>query len=132
MRFLKLAVTLLAAALLAACSGAPSDGDIRNLIVEQLKKEGAGLAMMGIDLGEVVEVAQVKVLNKAEDGKNAYVADVENTLKFKKNLNDFKGMEKQMALGMLFGEFKAGQETPASKTRLRMVKGDKGWMLSDK
>lgn len=129
MRHIVVAVTV---ALLVACGGSPGDADIRALVSDQIKKESAGLAFVGIDIGDVLEVTSVNVSNKAEDGKNAWIIDVEPKLKFKKGVSEFKGMDKQMALSMLFGDFKAGQEMDGKKTRLRAVKGDKGWMLADK
>ena len=132
MRFMRYVFFVATTALLVACGGAPSDSDIRALVNDQMKKEGAALAFVGVDLGEVLEVSSVKVLNKAEDGKNVWIIDVEPKLKFKKGISDFKDMGKQMALSIMFGDFKAGQETDGRQTRLRAVKGDKGWMLAEK
>lgn len=132
MRFVKLTVACFATVFLIACGGAPSDADIRTLVSDQLKKESSGMAMLGLDISEVIEVSSVNVLNKAEDGKNAWLIDVEPKLKFKKGISEVKGMDKQMALSVMFGDFKAGQEKDGNKSRLRVMKGDKGWMLADK
>ena len=132
MRFLKMMLVTVATGLLLACGGPPSDGDIRALMIDHLKSDSKQLAMLGIDLGEILEVGKVKVLNSAEDGKKVYVVEVESTFKFRKSVSEIKGLDRQMILEMTFGNFKAGQETEPSKSKFRVARGDKGWMLAEK
>ena len=77
-------LTALGCALLAACSGAPSEGDIRGALERQMKAEQEAMAKIGGAFGGAAlvksmmpAVSGVKKVGCKEDGEKAYRCDVE-------------------------------------------------------
>lgn len=93
------------AALLVACSGAPSEGDIRGALERQQKAETEAMPGMLKGMLPKVELTDVKKLGCEAAGEKAYRCDVEVTVK---------------AMGRV----------ATNSTRMRLVKGSEGWMVS--
>ena len=74
------AFAALGCAMLAACSGAPSEGDIRSALDQQMKAEQESLAKIGgavLAKSMLPEVVGVKKVGCKDDGEKAYRCDVE-------------------------------------------------------
>lgn len=93
------------AALLAACSGAPGEGDIRSALERQQKAEAAATSAMLKSFVPTVELTGVKKLGCDAAGEKAYRCDVEVTVK---------------AMGRV----------ATNSAQLRLVRGSEGWMVS--
>lgn len=122
-------------ALLCACSGKPSEGQIR----EQLK---AYLAEDGAD--ELFDVGRFEQLNGIEHDERNYTAQVQYELVFKQSAEALAKESKArnrgnlaggltdglaiMALTAQFGNFQEG-DAHAQKADVKMIKTDKGWRL---
>lgn len=73
----------LACAFLAACSGAPSEGDIKGAVERQMQAEQAAMAKFGgaaLAKSTMPTVTGVKKIGCKEDGEKAYRCDVEATV----------------------------------------------------
>lgn len=103
--FVRRAAPPVIATLLTACSGAPSEGDIRGALERQQKAEGAATPAMMKSFIPKVELTEVKKLGCEAAGEKAYRCDVEVTVK---------------AMGRV----------ATNSTQLRLVRGGEGWMVS--
>ncbi len=101
----KWAAPAVIATLLAACSGAPSEGDIRSALERQQKAEAAATPAMLQSFIPKVELTGVKKLGCEAAGEKAYRCDVEVTVK---------------AMG----------KVATNSAQLRLVRGSEGWMVS--
>jgi hypothetical protein len=96
---------------LAACGGAPSEGEIRAAIEKQMEVDAKAMAQMGgkqvADMvkGLLPEIKSVKKIGCKEDGEKAYKCDVEMEVTRMGNTN--KGI-----------------------APIRFVKGSDGWIAS--
>ena len=115
------------AVLVSACSSGPGDSDISNIVTSALKETNPAMAMMGIQLNEIMTIDSVKILNKAKNGDDAYIVDYEATYKFTKNLGDLNPLIRGM-LSTQFGNFKAGDRSKPAVAKIRVVKGSNGWV----
>ncbi len=76
-------VVIAGAAALTACSGAPSDGDIKAALEKQKQNEAKAMEAFGgkraaeMMKGLAPEVKSIKKIGCKEDGENAYKCDVE-------------------------------------------------------
>lgn len=96
---------VLTALLMSACSGAPSEGDIRGALERQQKAESAALPGMLKGMLPSVELTNVKKVGCEAAGEKAYRCDVEVTVK---------------AMGRV----------ATNSAQLRLVRGSEGWMVS--
>ncbi len=126
-------IALLALVLLAGCSSKPSDDAIREQVTARLQQE------YGTTLFEVVNFTKV---NGIPRDSNTYIAEVEYDLRFKVGLdraatvlqqageNIFTAGLKAAALGVTYGDFKAG-DTVHKSERVRFVRAEKGWLIDE-
>ncbi len=132
-RFLPGFIALLTLILLAGCSSKPSEVEIREQVTTRLQQE------YGSTIFEVVNFAKV---NGIPRDRNTYIAEVEYDLRFKVSLqeatsalqqegtNIFTAGLKAAALGVTYGDFKAG-DTMHKKERVRFVRAEKGWLIDE-
>lgn len=99
------ATAALSAAVLAACSGAPSEGDIRSALERQQQAEAAATPARMKAVVPQVEITGLKKLGCESAGEKAWRCDVEVTVQ---------------AMGRVV----------TSATKLRLVRGSEGWMVS--
>lgn len=125
----------LSAALLIACSGAPSTGAAEKMVAEHMQK--------GATLFEVDSATKTNGILKDEQN---YEGDFDIALTFNRDLsslreevsskkggNPIEAMQELAMLAglvMLFGEFKAGDEKVV-KMKVQFLKKEKGWEISD-
>lgn len=126
-------LTLLALLVLAGCSSKPSDEAIREQITNRLQQPYGGTIF------EVVNFSKVNGIPR--DGNN-YIAEVEYDLRFKVGLDDaatalkqvsdniFAAGMKAAALGVTYGDFKAG-DTQHKKERIPFIRTEKGWLINE-
>ncbi|TQV63271.1 MAG: hypothetical protein FNT29_07450 [Halothiobacillaceae bacterium] len=135
-RALSLLAGLGLAVLLTACSGKPSINELQRLVAA--------------DLGATGPQAIVRVENFSKDNGYAkddrrYVAEVSYDLVFQKGLQDVavqaqnapggplekmgKGMG-LMTLGLLYGDFKAGDRLPQKK-KVTLIRTENGWRIEE-
>ncbi|MEW6444536.1 MAG: hypothetical protein ACOZAQ_10020 [Pseudomonadota bacterium] len=126
-------LTLTFALLLTACSGKPGTGELQTLVSQELGASGQDA---------IYAVENFNKLN-GYDKDGRYVAEVSYDLVFKKGLKDIaveaeqspggpldkltKGMG-LMSLGLLYGDFKAGDRLPRKQT-LQLIKTEQGWRI---
>jgi len=119
----KLIILATCMAVLAGCSGAPSESVMSGQIQKTLNKE------FGV---EFVEVKDLEKLNGREDGEK-YIADVAYDLKFTKSSKD---VGKAMGIGvgagtmveMMLGKFKAGDTKHIDSQSIKFAKSENGWI----
>ena len=126
-------ITLLALLMLAGCSSKPTDEAIREQVTARLLQE------YGDTIFEVVNFSKV---NGIPRDRNTYIAEVEYDLRFKVGLEGataalqknngsiFAAGMRAAALGMAYGDFKAG-DTLHKKERVRFVRAEKGWLIDE-
>ena len=115
MKIIKALSILAISFFLAACSGAPSDSDVRTVTSQSEKEMDQQLAPLGLKWSDVFET-EVKVKNKAKQDDGRWLVQTQTTAVAKK---DWPGGKK--------GEPMPG--TPASD-QMYMQKGDNGWIAS--
>lgn len=115
----------LALAALTACSSGPGDRDVQAVAAQALTQVDQALKPAGMSFSDVFDM-QVKVLNKADQGNNRWLVDVETTLVPKKSITDLPP-DSQLVLGVSLGQFQKGQALPPSRGSVTMTKGDNGW-----
>lgn len=115
----------LALAALTACSSGPGDRDVQAVAAQALTQLDQALKPAGMSFSDVFDM-QVKVLNKADQGNNRWLVDVETTLVPKKSITDLPP-DSQLVLGVSLGQFQKGQALPPSRGSVTMTKGDNGW-----
>jgi len=122
---LKLIIVAACMAMLAGCSGTPSESVMSEQIKENWNKE----------LGVVfVEVENLEKLNGREDGEK-YIADVSYDIEFTKSsaeVGESSGIgfgAGTMAVEMLLGKFKAGDSKHIDSQSLTFAKSENGWVL---
>lgn len=125
---MKFLTIILLAIALTACSGKPSDGDIKAQYIENAMK-GKDPSLSGIENFEKV--------NGFQKDERTYIADVKFDVIFKKSFDevaketkrDFGGMLKLTALEETMGRFKAGHKI-SYEDKLTFTKTEKGWILN--
>ncbi|MFN9475349.1 hypothetical protein [Acidovorax sp.] len=128
---MKLIQTLFILALslvLAACSGAPSDSDVRAVTSQSEKQMDQQLAPLGLKWSDVFET-EVKVKNKAKQDDGRWLVEADTTITAKKDMKELPE-NAQFTVFSLFGDIKKGQPIGggAVTTKFYMQKGDNGWM----
>jgi len=138
---MKLKLTILAAcmALLAGCSGTPSESEMSSQIEQQMNN------MYGV---EFVKIENLEKTNGREEGENKYIADVSFDVVYTKSidqvaesadLSSIPGMSQMggfLGGGMVksvikssLGNFKEG-DTKHNKAKIPFVKSENGWVLA--
>ena len=114
---------------LAACSGAPSDADVRTVTNQSEKQMDQQLAPLGLKWSDVFET-DFKIKNKAKQGDGRWLVEADTTITAKKDMKELQESA-QMAVLSLFGDIKKGQPIGggAVTTKFYMQKGDNGWMV---
>ena len=114
---------------LAACSGAPSDADVRTVTNQSEKQMDQQLAPLGLKRSDVFET-DFKIKNKAKQGDGRWLVEADTTITAKKDMKELQESA-QMAVLSLFGDIKKGQPIGggAVTTKFYMQKGDNGWMV---
>lgn len=119
--------------LLTGCSSKPTDQAIQEQVTSRLQQE------YGSAIFEVVNFTKV---NGIPRDSNTYIAEVEYDLRFKVSLqgataalqkegdNIFSAGLKAAALGVSYGDFKAG-DTMHKSERVRFVRAEKGWLIDE-
>lgn len=115
----------LALAALTACSSGPGDRDVQAVAAQALTQVDQALKPAGMSFSDVFDM-QVKVLNKADQGSNRWLVDVETTLVPRKSITDLPP-DAQLVLGVSLGQFQKGQALPPSRGSVTMTRGDNGW-----
>jgi hypothetical protein len=116
-------------ALLTACSSGPSDGDVRKIIEQGMSQIDAALTPIGLRMSDLFDI-ESKIVSKADKGGGQWVVQIEQSLVFKKSLDEFP-QQQQLVLMSLFGQFQKGKKTPAQMTQATLIKGDKGWIATN-
>ncbi len=75
MHMLRTALVLSSAVLLAACSGEPSESDIRSAVDKNIAETNKAMGDFGVKAES--KVHELKKVGCKEDGKNAYKCDVD-------------------------------------------------------
>lgn len=126
-------LTLVALLVLTGCSSKPSDEAIRDQVTSRLQQPYGGT---------VFEVINIRKVNGIPRGSNNYIAEVEYDLHFKVGLDEagtalkqvsdniFAAGMKAAALGVTYGDFKAG-DTQHKKERIPFVRTEKGWLIDE-
>jgi len=146
---MKFKLTILAAcmALLAGCSGTPSESEMSSQIEQQMNN------MYGV---EFVKIESLEKTNGREEGENKYIADVSYDVVYTKsadqvaesadvssipglsNLSSIPGLSQSGGFGKdlvkttiksSLGNFKAG-DTKHTKAKIPFVKSENGWVLA--
>ncbi|MEW6765106.1 MAG: hypothetical protein AB1344_04890 [Pseudomonadota bacterium] len=126
--------TLAFAVLLTACSGKPSVDELEKLVSIELNATGGDA---------IYTIENFTKVNGYEKDDRHYVAEVSYDLVFRKSLQDVaveaerapggpldkmtKGMG-LVTLGLLYGDFKAGDRLPQKKA-LTLIKTENGWRI---
>ena len=128
MKIIKALTVLVISLFLAACSGAPSDSDVRTVTGQSEKEVDRQLAPLGLKWSDVFET-EVKVKNKAKQDDGRWLVEADTTITAKKDMKELPENAQMAVLG-LFGEIKKGQAIGggAVTTKFYMQKGDNGWM----
>ena len=128
MKIIKALSILAISFFLAACSGAPSDSDVRTVTSQSEKEMDQQLAPLGLKWNDVFET-EVKVKNKAKQDDGRWLVEADTTITAKKDMKELPENAQMAVLG-LFGEIKKGQAIGggAVTTKFYMQKGDNGWM----
>ena len=128
MKIIKALSILAISFFLAACSGAPSDSDVRTVTSQSEKEMDQQLAPLGLKWSDVFET-EVKVKNKAKQVDGRWLVEADTTITAKKDMKELPENAQMAVLG-LFGEIKKGQAIGggAVTTKFYMQKGDNGWM----
>lgn len=126
-------ITLLTLLVLTGCSSKPSDEAIREQVTARLQQPYGGT---------IFEVVNFSKVNGIPRDDNNYIAEVEYDLRFKVGLdraatvlqqageNIFTAGLKAAALGVTYGDFKAG-DTVHKSERVRFVRAEKGWLIDE-
>jgi len=124
-------ITLLTLLVLTGCSSKPSDEAIREQVTARLQQPYGGT---------IFEVVNFSKVNGIPRDDNNYIAEVEYDLRFKVGLdgatdalqqvsnNIFAAGMKAAALGVTYGDFKAG-DTLHKKERVHFIRSEKGWLI---
>lgn len=128
MKLIQILFILALSLLLAACSGAPSDSDVRAVTSQSEKQMDQQLAPLGLKWSDVFET-DVKVKNKAKQDDGRWLVEADTTITAKKDMKELPE-NAQMTVFSLFGDIKKGQPIGggAVTTKFYMQKGDNGWM----
>jgi len=133
-RLFALLPLVLLAGLLTACSSKPSVDELRALVVDALDAEGPQA---------LYRVENFNKVNGYMQDDHRYVAEVSYDLVFTKGLQEIAAetqnqpggpLEKMgkgmglMALGLLYGDFKAGDRLPRTQT-LHLIQTEQGWRI---
>jgi len=122
---MKLSILAICMALLAGCSGTPSESDMTEQLEQSLNKT------FGV---EFVEVNNLEKINGREDGEK-YIADVAYDLQFiksSKEVGKASGVwfgAGVMAVEMMLGKFKAGDTKHIDSQSLTFAQSENGWVL---
>ena len=130
MKIIKALSVLAISFFLAACSGAPSDSDVRTVTSQSEKEMDQQLAPLGLKWSDVFET-EVKVKNKAKQDDGRWLVEADTTITAKKDMKELPENAQMAVLG-LFGEIKKGQAIGggAVTTKFYRQKGDNGWMAA--
>lgn len=131
-----LALLVLLAGLLSACSREPSVNELHALLVDALDAEGPQA---------IYRVENFKKIKGYMKDERRYVAEVSYELVFTKGLQDIAAeAERQpggpleklgsgmglVTLSLLYGDFKAGDRLPRSQT-LHLIETEQGWRIEE-
>jgi len=135
---IKLVVMAACMAMLAGCSGIPSESEMSSQIEQQMNK------VYGV---EFVKLENFEKTNGREEGNNKYIADVTYDIVYTKSVDevaksaDFSsipGMSQMSSIGgsglkkmivkSTLGNFKAG-DTKHANAEVAFVKSENGWVL---
>ena len=128
MKIIKALSVLAISFFLAACSGAPSDSDVRTVTSQSEKEMDQQLAPLGLKWSDVFET-EVKVKNKAKQEDGRWLIEAETTVTAKKDLKELPESA-QMLVFAFAGDMKKGQAIGggAVTDKFYLQKGDAGWM----
>ena len=128
MKIIKALSVLVISFFLAACSGAPSDSDVRTVTSQSEKEMDQQLAPLGLKWSDVFET-EVKVKNKAKQEDGRWLIEAETTVTAKKDLKELPESA-QMLVFAFAGDMKKGQAIGggAVTDKFYLQKGDAGWM----
>ncbi|MFZ5467487.1 MAG: hypothetical protein ACOZAI_09530 [Pseudomonadota bacterium] len=133
-RLFALLPVFLLAGLLTACSSKPSVNELRDLVADELNAEGPQA---------IYKIENFNKVNGYMKDDRRYVAEVTFDLVFTKGLQDIAAeaqsqpggpLEKMgkgmglMSLGLLYGDFKAGDRLPRAQT-LPLIRTEQGWRI---
>ncbi len=125
---------LFLAMLLTACSGKPSVDELQQLVSIELNATGSDA---------IYTIENFTKINGYEKDDRHYVAEVSYDLVFRKGLQDVAVEAEQapggplekmtqgmglMTLGLLYGDFKAGDRLPQKKA-ITLIKTENGWRI---
>jgi hypothetical protein len=131
MSFTKFLAAIVLLGSIAGCSSSPSDSDINEAFNTQAMSQlDNAFAPLGFKASEAIEII-IKIENKAKQDDGRWLVQTETRLVAKKDIGSFNEQQ-QMGLGVMFGQFKKGQDIgKPQKGNSHMTKGDKGWILSN-
>ena len=113
---------LIVAIAVAGCSSKPSDSEIKEMVLKSALSSDLATS-------DFMKVREAKVVNGVKDDDRHYTADMEVDWEFVKNFTDYNALQRlTIAMGD-YGEFKKGDIGLIQALRVRLVKGDKGWMI---
>jgi len=109
-------------AVLAGCSGVPSETVMSEQIVQSTNKQ-FGVAF--------IEVKNLEKLNGREDGEK-YIADVSYDVEFTKSSTEVgKAIGNTMIIEMVFGKFESGDSKHIDSQSFKFAQSENGWVLVD-
>jgi hypothetical protein len=131
MYFKKVFAVIILLSAIVGCSSSPSDSDINEAFNSQAMSQlDNAFAPMGFKASDAIEII-IKIENKAKQDDGRWLVQTEARMVAKKDIESFNEQQK-MGLGILFGQFKKGQDIgKPQKGSSHMTKGDKGWILSN-
>jgi len=133
-RLLALFSIVMLTGLLAACSGKPSDGELQQLLANELDAEGPHA---------IYTIENFHKVNGYMKDDRRYVAEVTYDLVFTKGIKDIAAEAEQqpggplekigkgmglMTLGLMYGDFKAGDRLPREQA-MNLIKTEQGWRI---
>ena len=125
------AFLLVLAIIIAGCSSKLSDSDIKETVLKPALLElNKGNSFLGVDLQDVIKIREFKVVNVAKNDDTHYTADIKIDWEFIKNYGDYDALQR-LTLQSAYGDFKKGEAGNHQELRVKLAKGDRGWMVEN-